>query len=123
MKIRLGSVLWKDDPRGGHHYVVITPAHLPEVLVVSITSQGARKDQSCVLPVGIHPCVVQESVVGFDYAEVVLTDEVQRNVDIGLFALKDDASPAMMQLIWEGAFKTNRMTLRCRKLLEETIPY
>jgi hypothetical protein len=54
---------------------------------------------------------------------VANTEDVQRNIDSGMYVLKEDASDDLMMMIWEGAFKTNRMTLRCRQLLQQTIQY
>ena len=115
-------MFWKDDSSGGHFYVVITPPSFPEVLVVNFSKQGPRKDQSCVVKPGCHPNIVEESVVAFDYAAVVPTLEVQRNIDEGVFELKDDAAHDLLVSIWDGAYETNRMTIRCRDLLSDTIP-
>jgi len=120
--VKLGTVFWKDDCSGGHDYVVITPPSYPEVLVVNFTSQGPRKDQSCVLSPGCHPAIVVESVVAFEFAAVVPTAEVQRRIDDSTFAVKDDASEALLLAIWDGAYSTNRMSIRCRELLSQTIP-
>jgi hypothetical protein len=122
MDVKLGTVFWMNDSQGGHYYVVITPPSYPEVLVVNFTKQGPRKDQSCVLTPGCHPVVVLESVVSFDHAEVVPTSELQRQIDDGLVTVKDDASEELMLAIWDGAYATNRMTIRCQQLLSQTIP-
>ncbi len=122
MDVKLGTVFWKDDCNGGHFYVVITPPSYPEVLVVNFTSQGPRKDQSCVLHPGCHPAIVVESTVPFEYAAVVPTVEVQRRIHDGTFAVKDDASEELLFAIWDGAYSTNRMSIRCQELLSRTIP-
>ena len=122
MDVKLGTVFWKGDCSGGHDCVVIAPPSYPEVLVVNFASQGPRKDQSCVLSPGCHPAIVLESVVSFEYAAVVPTTEVQRQIDDGTFAVKDDASEELLLAIWDGAYSTNRMTVRCLELLSQTIP-
>lgn len=122
MNVKLGTVFWKNDCNNGHYCVVITPSSYPEVLVVNFTTQGPRKDQSCVLQPGCHPVIVAESVVSFDYAAVLPTDEVQRKIDDGTFSVKDDASEELVLKIWDGAFKTRRMTIRCSELLSQTVP-
>jgi hypothetical protein len=40
----------------------------------------------------------------------------------GTFKLYPQASKQLMLQIWEGAFKTKRMTIRCRELLDLTVP-
>ncbi|MFV0446195.1 MAG: hypothetical protein ACK5Q5_21700 [Planctomycetaceae bacterium] len=65
--------------------------------------------------------IAKESVIAFDYADVYPTEDVQQGIDSGMFDLKEDASEELMLLIWDGAFKTRRMTLRCRQLLEQTV--
>lgn len=122
MKLKLGTVFWKDDCNEGHYCVVITPPSHPEVLIVNFTTQGPRKDQSCVLQPGDHPVLVDESVVAFEYAAVFPTDEVQKCIDDNTFEVKVDASEELLIKIWDGAFRTRRMTIRCSELLSETIP-
>ncbi len=122
MTISLGTVFWREDDSGGHFYVVITPPSYPEILVVNFTTQGRRKDQSCVVQPGEHANIVDESVISFDHAAVVLTSEVQTRVDDGTFSLKDTVTDELLLKVWEGAYKTNRMTIRCQELLSETVP-
>ena len=55
MTVELGTVFSFHDQNGGHFWVVITPPSFPEVLVVNFTTQGPRKDQSCVLQANSHP--------------------------------------------------------------------
>ena len=118
----MGTVFCKDDPKGGHIYVIITPPSYPGVLIVNFTSNGPRKDQSCVLKADEHEVLTHESVVAFGYATVQSTLDVQKMFDDGVAVMKQKASDELMQKIWEGAYATNRMQIRCRELLEQTMP-
>lgn len=122
MTLELGAVFWKDDCNGGHFCVVITPPTEPQVLIVNITSQGPRKDQSCVLTAGCHPRVDRESVICFDDADVFETSTVSTMLGNGTFDEKEKASRELILKIWEGASKTNRMKVKCKELFEKTIP-
>ncbi len=123
MSLILGVVFWRDDCNGGHYWIVITPPSYPEVLAVNFTSQGPRKDQSCVLHPGAHPVIRQETVVSFNDALILPTTLAQQSLNDETFAPHPDtASNDMLVEIWDGAYKTNRMTNRCRELLSQAVP-
>lgn len=121
MKPQLGTVFWMDDPSGGHDYVILTPPTQPEIVIVNFTSNGPRKDQSCVLQPGEHPVVTRESVVAYNFAQVVPTSALLKWAIDGEIVEKAKASYELMLKIWAGADVTRRMTLRCQQLYQMTI--
>lgn len=111
------SFLFRDHTDDDHLYFVISATSAPEVVVVNFTTWNPLADPSCVLDVGDHPFIRHRTCVAYDYADVVSTTllaEKLANLDI---VPREPASPELMNKIWDGAARTNRMKLRCREIL------
>lgn len=121
MSLKLRNTFWMEDASGGHVYIVMTPTSYPEVVVVNFTTLTRFSDRSCVMQAGEHPFIVRESAIAYDFAQVLPTAALEAMVIGGAIRLKEDVSEDLILRIWEGADKTNRMTIRCRKLFEETV--
>ncbi len=121
-QINARATFFAEDAGGGHLYLVIVPRSVPETIVVSLTTQTPEKDQSCVLDVGDHPFIKHPTCVEYARARVVSWERLEEGFAVGRFDRREDASPETMLKIWEGAFVTNRLSLRCLELIRQTIP-
>jgi hypothetical protein len=119
--LKLRNTFWMDDSQGGHVYIVMTPTSYPEVVVVNFTTLNRFSDRSCIVRPGEHPFIIQESAIAYDFAQVVPTATLDAMLIGGAIRQREDISADLMLKIWEGADKTNRMSIRCRKLFEETV--
>ena len=111
------SFLFRDESDDDHLYFVISATSAPEVVIVSFTTWHRLADQSCILDVGDHPFIRHKTCIAFDYADVVSTqllEEKLANIDI---LPREPASHELMNKIWDGAARTNRMKLRCFEIL------
>ena len=102
--------------------MVITPATHSSIVIINFTSNGPRKDQTCLLQPGEHAVLQTESVVAFERARVVSSLEIQKLIDNGTAEMKAKATRELMLKIWDAAFVTRRMQNRPRELLEQFVP-
>ena len=99
-----------------------SPATHSSIVIINFTSNGPRKDQTCLLQPVEHAVLQTESVVAFERARVESTLEIQTLIDNGTAEMKAKASGELMLKIWDAAFVTRRMPNRPRELLEQLVP-
>jgi hypothetical protein len=92
-----------------HLYVVITEADDSGMhILANITSidPDIPHDKSCCLAVGEHPFVKHDSYIAYEFAMVRQGLHVDRQVQIGNYIQKEDATDALVEKIRTGLKKS-----------------
>jgi hypothetical protein len=92
------------------------------VLLVNFSSvkPGVPFDPACVLEVGDHPYITQETFVYYRSAQVQSNKDLERQVSSGKIRFPyDPVSPEILKRIREGATKSKFINRGHRKLLED----
>ena len=123
MRLRQGDT-FRDAARKyeTHLWVVISdPDVFPEdpVVIVSITTWRADKEQVCILGPADHPNISRRSCVFYAGARLVRMEVLQSAFQKRLLTLGKPFSSQVLKRICEGAARSNQIPLECRDLLEE----
>ena len=113
------SFRFKDGRDGGHLWFVISNGKLDPVVVVSLTTWRADKDQNCVLDVGDHPFLKHKSCIAFDLAKCVSQEKLQIWIARGELELHDSANFELLFRLLDGAAASRRIPIKCRSILED----
>lgn len=93
-----------NDPDRLHLFIAVTDV-CPDgdQLIAGIsTIRGGYYDRACVIPAGAHPFIVSDSYAEYRYARRISNTHLMRMADKGLFAPRDDASPALVRSVRNG---------------------
>ena len=113
------SFRFADGRDGGHLWFVISSSRLDPVVVVSVTTWRADKDQNCVLDVSEHPFLKHKSCIAYDLAKCVPQEKLQLWIERGELQLHDPASPEIVFRLLDGAAASRRIPIKCRSVLED----
>lgn len=105
-----------------HLYIAITdPDPNGQFVIANVTSQSPSKDQSCVIDVGDHPFIRQESVI--NYAEALITNEnaVQAGARGGVLKYDAAVTPGALAKIQAGALASPQMESRVKNAVKAAL--
>ena len=102
-----------------HLWIVISlPGSDPEtVVIVSLTTLGDWKDQSCVLRPADHPWIKHETCVSYRDAKCVPESKLDELLKSNQLKPLAAASDELIGKILEGAERTDELPLRCVDVL------
>ena len=112
-----------DEPSGQnkrHLCIVITDANSEnEYLVVPVdTLKFDFQDKSCVLHVGDHSFIKQESFVNYRFAKVISFTQLYNGLQHGFFIRKEDVSDEVLARIQKGARETKNLKTEIKDWFE-----
>lgn len=110
---------FNDRPGDDHVRIVISDPTFDEVVIVGLTTLRKRSDRSCLFQKGDHEFIEHETCVAYEYAEVIHVEELRKRLQDGQARERQPATRHMLGKIWYGAASTNRMPLKCLKILQE----
>ena len=104
-----------------HVYVVVSDPALDgeNVVVVNFTSNKAWQDQSCLLMLGEHPFITEETVLFYAKARIHCNRELDTALASGRLTLHDPVSDAVLAKIRAGARDSDRLPFKMKQILEE----
>ena len=99
-----------DDPASKPHlHVVISdPNASNQIVLVSVTTQRAKSDMMTPLAAGIHPFIVNASVISYNYSKMMTCDQLQKLIDTGAAIPKADAREELVRRAQDGMQETRR---------------
>jgi hypothetical protein len=84
------------NPSGSHLFVCMTARNKEaNSIIVPITSLHNYSDQSCVLHVGDHRFIRQDSCVSYDFAQILPAGEIEARIADQTYATHDPVSDAV----------------------------
>lgn len=113
------SFRFADGRDGGHLWFVISSGQLDPVVVVSVTTWRADKDQNCVLEVDDHPFLKHKSCIAYDLAKSVSQEKLQLWIERSELQFDDPVSPEILFRLLDGAAASRRIPIKCRSVLED----
>ena len=113
------SFRFSDGRDGGHLWFVISSGQLDPVVVVSVTTWRADKDQNCVLEVGDHPFLKHKSCIAYDLAKSVSQEKLRLWIERSELQFHDPVSPEILFRLLDGAAASRRIPIKCRSVLED----
>lgn len=106
--VRLATVLFASGPgydhTRNHLFVLLTDEHGPakQVLLVPICTAGSKSDKSCLIAVGDHPFIKDESFIDYGSARVEPGEKLTKGVASGEFTDKGLIDEAVFKRIITG---------------------
>ena len=122
--VEKGKSFWRKDSKDeegnplGHIYFVISNPDIDNnVLIVNMTTirNTGREDLSCILHIGDHPRITNESYIRYDKAFELGTAKIIELVLNKTIILKEDLDPAVLKRIQEGAKKPEALKGKFKK--------
>jgi hypothetical protein len=100
--------------------IVSNPARDAEqVLILSITTHKAHKDQACIIERGEHPDVTHRSCVAYDVARLVSVAQLYTLKDSGAIEMREPVAAALLARIRACAADSERLAMKYADLLIE----
>ena len=113
------SFRFADARDGGHLWFVISSSQLDPVVVVSVTTWRADKDQNCVLEFGDHPFLKHKSCIAYDLAKSVSQEKLRLWIERSELQFQDPVSPEILFRLLDGAAASRRIPIKCRSVLDD----
>jgi hypothetical protein len=115
------TFLLKEKTLDNHLWVVLSDPKIDpgKVLLVSLTTATALKEQICLLEVGDHPWIRHKTCAYYEYPKVVSLATLYKLKDTGQLDLREPLSPAVLERMREGAALSTRMPLAMAEILIE----
>ena len=98
-------------------YLVISDPAQPEIVIVNMTTRRRWSDTSCIIQPDEHPFVAHETCVAYNFAEAVLTEELEEKLKTGEISPRYPVPGSLMMRVWDGAAMTRHLPLRCVEIL------
>jgi hypothetical protein len=118
-----GTAFLAIDPhsRREHLWVILSDPKKDDqkVLIVNLTTLDDRRERTCVLQSGDHPCVRHETAVHSEESRGTTLKALYDGKGAGLIKLVDPVSPALLQRTREGAVASSRISLENADVLVE----
>jgi hypothetical protein len=110
-----------DKSADGHLWIVISdPRKDPDrVLLVSMTSYDAGKEDVCLIDAGEHPRVSHKTCICYKPARATSVANLDRLRDSGYLRMQEPVSAELLQRIRRGAALSRRIELEHLELMEE----
>jgi hypothetical protein len=104
-----------------HLWVVVSdPAvNQDRVLLLSITTLAAHKEQICPVGSSDHPWVRHPSCVSYEHAKIVSLSNLLSLRVAGQFRVDTPVSPELLERIRKGVADSTRIPMECAEVLEE----
>ncbi len=104
-----------------HLWVLISkvPAEDGRVMVVNFSTWNETSDNSCILEMGDHTFIQHKTCVMYEYARLYALEALERAVDNHDLVAFDPIDQDLLFRVWDGAFATRRMPLKCKQFLED----
>ena len=108
-----------------HLRVVVTPPYgdPPRAVIVSLLSRRASSDTTVVLGPSDHPSIHEETVVGFENADVVVLERLEQEIENGAAKAQAPFSEHVLKSIQQGIVDSARTPLEvkeaCRRVWQE----
>jgi hypothetical protein len=110
-----------DKSADGHLWIVISdPSKDPDrVLLVSMTSYDADKEDVCLIDAGEHPRVKHKTCICYKPARATSLVNLDRLRDSGYLQMQEPVSADLLQRIRRGVALSRRIELEHLELMEE----
>lgn len=114
--------------KDGHYYFILNdPDKEGKVLSVNMTSYShtiRRKNSTCTLEIGEHPCITKKSEINYSDARISLASEIQKDVNTGLIKIeKDLISETLLHKILNGLTKTDTLAEEVEDFARTIFPH
>ncbi|MDQ3330435.1 MAG: hypothetical protein M3552_07260 [Planctomycetota bacterium] len=115
------SFRWVDDRDGGHLWFVISSVkqNPDELLIVNVTSRHRLSDTSCILNVGDHEFIKNESCIAYYKAATISLASLvaaHSNHDISIW---ERADTELLDKLLEGARTTKFLKTKYKDMLQD----
>ncbi|PTP23814.1 hypothetical protein CWO07_22730 [Vibrio splendidus] len=125
---RKGTVLIPTGPVKHLHFICNDPVYHAGldrecVLVVNITTADDDEDydKTCILDVGDHPFVKHKSYVFYKESEILVADNITRNVAEGNFAVHDPCSDIAFKRVVDGFDISDEVRIKIHRFYEKHV--
>ena len=106
----------------GHLWVIITePFGSPEqVIIVNLTSKKSHSDTTVVLSPNDHTFIKHETVISYDYARIVFSDNIKQRVQERDVEPRDSFRGDVIQKIQQGLLDSPRTPRDIKKIFNDS---
>ncbi len=103
----------------GHLWVIVSdPSQdADRLVIVSFTTYGRYKDQTCAVRPGDHPFVTRDTLVCYSDARIATNAQLELLVTKGLMKRNKPVSAELLERIRQGAWKSDEISLEAREVL------
>lgn len=107
-----------DRPDDDHLWLIASSTKEPDVVILNMTTVRRFSDTSCLIEAGEHEFVKHQTCIAYDRAEVVSMNSIEARLLDGNIEPRAPLSKELMLRIWEGAARTQNLSLICTEILK-----
>jgi len=90
-----------------------------QVVIVSLTTWQAYRDDSCILNVGDHPSIKHKTSVYYEKPRFISLDKLRKAKEIGALDPQQSLDKAVLKSMIDGAILSERIPIKHRQIILE----